>query len=327
MHPSWRDLVIEHLRSNPTQRKRFLESCGLHGFLLALSQAGGEAGERHWPLLLDKTDWQTLTRSINRVICSKDQASWTILSHLIQLPAIQDKTNTSGNKKAFFDEMLREVLNQIRIRWDDSETPAIATLLAWFYKLTELIHPLPHGPNLDRIWSSYLDSAQIEIAEFDSTQQDVSVNETTDLFHLARILSQNEPRFIRQINFPACCIEMAKTLVEKISGRAALELDFEHSDECDSEQTLLWEMKELLKTLSKELEELADDASQALEILTENYDRVQDVMMSLKEEEERKEKADEAKIQQRQPNRSSSNVVEWAGTARWVDIKEVFSDL
>ena len=61
VHPSWRDLVIEHLSSDPEARERFLHNCSVHGALLALSLGGGHRGERELPLLQCDGDWDALT--------------------------------------------------------------------------------------------------------------------------------------------------------------------------------------------------------------------------------------------------------------------------
>lgn len=325
MHPSWRDLVIDHLRKNSVQRKRFLDACGLNGFLLALSQAGGESGERRWPLLVDNEDWLILIRSVERVVRSKDQAAWSLLGHLIQKDGGSNRTK-ERNKTDRFDELLTEVLMQIKIRWDTDETPAIATLVSWFYKLSEKIHPLPHGPNLDRIWKAYWDAAESEVEAFEPNEIDGSVNETTELFQLGSIAQQNEPRFVRQICFPACCEDLANTLLEKMEERAALEIDFDHSDECDSETSLLWAMQQLTETILNQLPTLADRANPVLETLTDNYDRVNDLMSELKAKEDEKAEAEEEKLKQKRDSNSVPQAA-WVGTQRWISIEEVFSDL
>ena len=60
VHPSWRDLVIDELRTDAAARARFLRTCGVDGILLALSTEGGVAGERYLPLMLSDGDWDAL---------------------------------------------------------------------------------------------------------------------------------------------------------------------------------------------------------------------------------------------------------------------------
>lgn len=68
VHPSWRDLVIEHLAADAAARRAFLNACGLDGALLALSLDGGVAGERALPLLHEDADWDALTDRLRRLV-------------------------------------------------------------------------------------------------------------------------------------------------------------------------------------------------------------------------------------------------------------------
>src|SRR5919199_1032633 len=60
VHPSWRDLVIDELVLDRAARRRFLARAELDGVLLALAVAGGHAGDRVLPLLVDDGDWDLL---------------------------------------------------------------------------------------------------------------------------------------------------------------------------------------------------------------------------------------------------------------------------
>src|SRR4030095_17229964 len=60
MHPSYRDLVIEELIDNPSTRTTFLERTNITGIKLAISDTGGELGDRSLPLLVDKKEWELL---------------------------------------------------------------------------------------------------------------------------------------------------------------------------------------------------------------------------------------------------------------------------
>ncbi len=60
VHPSWRDLVIDELRGDPDARQRFLSASAVDGVTLAVSHAGGSAGERTLPLMIADADWDAL---------------------------------------------------------------------------------------------------------------------------------------------------------------------------------------------------------------------------------------------------------------------------
>src|SRR5438477_4215775 len=82
MHPSWRDLVIEQLVTDENAREHFLKNCGLPGFLLALSVAGGATGTRAMPLLCRREDSSALAPAAPRVLRSENEASAKILASL-----------------------------------------------------------------------------------------------------------------------------------------------------------------------------------------------------------------------------------------------------
>ncbi len=60
VHPSWRDLVIDELRDDADARRRFLSASAVDGVTLAVSRAGGIAGERTLPLMIADGDWDAL---------------------------------------------------------------------------------------------------------------------------------------------------------------------------------------------------------------------------------------------------------------------------
>jgi hypothetical protein len=67
VHPSWRDLVIDHVAADPESRRAFLRATELPGLELALSTGGGKAGERELPLLVDDEDWDALGDAVHRL--------------------------------------------------------------------------------------------------------------------------------------------------------------------------------------------------------------------------------------------------------------------
>ena len=70
MHPSYRDLVIEELSRDVAFRRNFLRTCSVNGLKLAVSEAGGAAGTRRFPLMVDKSAWTMLTQRAGELIRS-----------------------------------------------------------------------------------------------------------------------------------------------------------------------------------------------------------------------------------------------------------------
>ena len=68
VHPSWRDVAIDALADDADERQRFLHACEVDGLALALSVAGGAAGERSLPLLRTDADWDALADRLHDVL-------------------------------------------------------------------------------------------------------------------------------------------------------------------------------------------------------------------------------------------------------------------
>lgn len=82
VHPSWRDLVIDRLREDATERRSFLRRCGTYGALLALSGGGGVSGERELPLLIDDADWDALTDRLGELLRELEDATLRVCCSL-----------------------------------------------------------------------------------------------------------------------------------------------------------------------------------------------------------------------------------------------------
>jgi hypothetical protein len=80
VHPSWRDLIIEHVMEDEKDRQRFLEHTGIDGLILAVSSFGGATGTREFPLLRNE-------RAFSRSRCP-------------QSPRVQTRTWPMEHRKA-----------------------------------------------------------------------------------------------------------------------------------------------------------------------------------------------------------------------------------
>src|SRR5882757_9830620 len=116
MHPSWRDLVIDHLARDAASRQKFLSRCGLQGFLLALSSAGGATGERAIPLLVQPRDWQALSESLPTVLTSGPYASWSALT-TVHNAIVANKGAVPNDKQPRLLKLAEELLKHLNLSW------------------------------------------------------------------------------------------------------------------------------------------------------------------------------------------------------------------
>ena len=65
--------MIESLAEDAETRRHFLARCGVDGAALALSGAGGAAGERERPLLREDADWDALGDGLYRLCHELDE--------------------------------------------------------------------------------------------------------------------------------------------------------------------------------------------------------------------------------------------------------------
>lgn len=153
VHPSWRDLVIGRLQEDAAARREFLSRSGVHGIVLALSTAGGAAGERRLPLLLSDEDWDTLTDRLYTLI--PDLEPPELIAALTALGQTLDDLGDrepAGEARA----LARAVLGRTAALWDASRAliPLLA-LDAWL-SLAGRLDPRPAPPALSVTWVELL---------------------------------------------------------------------------------------------------------------------------------------------------------------------------
>jgi hypothetical protein len=261
MHPSWRDLVIDHLASDDQARETFLRRCGLQGFLLALSAAGGATGQRQSPLLLRAEDWDALIASVPRVMESERKAAASILAMLYEALQIREQGSASnGNKESVKLTSLTEtILTYLRERWNKNGVDS-ASLLDRYYSLSELLPSLPPSPNLQDTWKAFLADASANIKSFDPDQIEIRLSEFNEWMDLASTIRKNEPRFLRQVGFPNDFRTDFSELIPSLRQRAELEFDFDDADECREEQSRLEALATLAEKIALSFPHIADEA-------------------------------------------------------------------
>ncbi len=136
VHPSWRDLVIERLAADAGARRAFLGRAELDGMLLALSVAGGSAGTRSFPLLVEDGDWDLLTDRLVALVRELDDHD--ALRTLVALSAALDAVPRTGRDE--LEAVTDAVLATLQRRWCSVQRSSqrfvatavtVAALVAW----------------------------------------------------------------------------------------------------------------------------------------------------------------------------------------------------
>jgi hypothetical protein len=193
VHPSWRDLVIAELAEAAVARRRFLERCGVDGVLLALSVAGGAAGERVLPLLRDDGDWDTLIARVGEIAAGLDDASAIRL--LTSLSAAFD-ADLPERARAEVIAVAALALERVAAAWDDMHvTLGVGALEAWF-ALADRLPEQRSAPTVVRTWIELL-----PIAPVDPRSREALVR-LEEWLALAEVLGAFAPDQLERFGFP-----------------------------------------------------------------------------------------------------------------------------
>lgn len=247
MHPSWRDLVIDHLVTNAAARRSFLSRCGVNGVMLALSGGGGKEGTRNLPLLVEPEDWSALEKAALSILSTLSPFDIARL-----LSAVQDAlTRVSVVKRDDSDRLRIEqlahfTLNTVRQKWDQSATAIPFVPLQHYYEISLSLAPLHPSPQLQATWDESWEEAQGELSFVDIDSLETRSLQSWLL--LVDLLSENEPRFLRTVMFPQQFFESFSKFVNGLIDGVD---DFLPSDEADSIKEEIEKLKSITRLLQR----------------------------------------------------------------------------
>jgi hypothetical protein len=280
IHPSYRDLVVEQLSSDATLRARFLHSMDLEGLKLAVSQAGGKSGDRRLPLLVTDKDWDILAARtlelLNKLTVPQSISLLTVLrSATVDLKG-SDRTQLVG--------VLESCCREIRKKLDITAHPIRESHLRELFDATILIDPLPVMPKLGPTWKSATAAMRTTITKSNTGSYAVDAEVLHEWAKLAQLLSQNEPRFMRQVNFPDAFTGDMSQLLVIAQREAKIEEDFEDSERCLAEANRVSTLEEALKILGSLLPRSADKILELRSLLSSLEDQLRQQYRDLQPE-------------------------------------------
>jgi hypothetical protein len=193
VHPSWRDLVIEHLGSSPDARERFLRNCSVHGALLALSLGGGLRGERQLPLLRHDADWDALTDRLYTLVPELEPTELFGLFDALAL-TIDDASGTSTAPEA--NALAAGVLVRLAAVWTTTRKPTPLPPLEGWFTLAKRLSPRPQPPAIPITWAELLPTAPPRLSDRPSLER------FADWLTLADLLMDHDPQLLADLGFP-----------------------------------------------------------------------------------------------------------------------------
>jgi hypothetical protein len=144
VHPSWRDLVIDHLAQSPDRRRAFLHAAGLPGLELALSTAGGPTGARRLPLVTTDQDWDALGDTAHRMCLSLAQDDLARLLGAFETAIV----DADRRERAELEALGEMALTTVRRRLDQESVRIDPTLLERWQGLAGQLAEQPPRPDV-----------------------------------------------------------------------------------------------------------------------------------------------------------------------------------
>lgn len=192
VHPSWRDLVIEHLAADRAARARFLSASEPDGVSLALAVGGGSTGQRRLPLLREDADWDLLTDRVAHLIGDGDTLALAqILTALEAAVADIDGLGPAREARA----LASYTLDRIRRDWDQSHRVLDVHLLETWLGVAQRLRGKPELPNVARTWGELLPARAPELEQPDLERFDRWLG-------LAGVLKRFAPTVLDELAFP-----------------------------------------------------------------------------------------------------------------------------
>jgi hypothetical protein len=150
VHPSWRDLVIEELSHDTGARQGFLRACGVDGATLALSHAGGAAGERALPLLATDFDWDVLADRLHELL--RELEGQDLARVLLALADTLGVINEPGQQLEA-QSLAAHLLSATGRAWDQERRPLSVFLIDAWYTLNANVAEQATAPQLASTWA------------------------------------------------------------------------------------------------------------------------------------------------------------------------------
>lgn len=212
VHPSVRDMVIDHLMGDVAARRGFLRATGLDGIMLALSSEGGAAGDRLFPLLVDEEDWRAVTDRLNELPATLSDFDMGRLAALLADISRLALSDEGADHSTELRELAVIGLEATRQHWNDRGDPlGIYELRSFYGASANLLPPVP-GPDLTASWKASVDLVESGIS---SDIKDL-VDAADSWFDLAELMRLYEPRWLTGLHFPESHRPLLEAVLERI---------------------------------------------------------------------------------------------------------------
>ena len=272
VHPSYRDLVIEELSSDTAFRQGFLRTCSASGLKLAVSEAGGAAGNRRLPLMVDADDWTTLQQRAVDLI-RDDASTEESCDMLTSIAAVIESADDDQTRQRLVS-VLTAACETAREKWDAESTPLTGTQLLAYGDASTRLATLSKMPDLRASWD---DGDCCLHGELHREPPDIlNANRLEEWIDLVMAIHKTEPRFIAMRKFPVDYEEKILELLAQIENECAAE-DYDYPEDMQAEAERMNSLAKVADGLSefrgKHVEQANDLHNRLLVAASELHER------------------------------------------------------
>jgi len=246
-------MVIDYVAEAPTRRGAFLVRCGVEGFALALSSAGGAQGERQFPFLKTETDWNQLEQRAPKLIEELDDDGATGLLALVK--SLTSTTPIASGQAERIARCVQSLLEGVRDYWNRTRRPISS--LALFFEVSIKASSFVAGPDLRPTWNALVKDALEEIEDPDYYTSFIALQ---DLWDVSELIHENEPRFLKQIGFPDSVITVGRKALDEFEGYLDGDGSLQYRDDYEEELGQITSIEEHVAHIMKVFPTLAERA-------------------------------------------------------------------
>jgi hypothetical protein len=243
VHPSYRDLVIEELSNAGDMRRRFLEHMSLEGIKLAVSDTGGQFGDRKLPLMNSDGSWSCLHGRCVSLISENPVESSELLETLVA--AISECNEM--NERTKLTDILRA---KVRELWDSGQD-FYPEDFAGYCRASIVVQPLLPLPRIDKCWERTVGELEKEL-EFESTPLLLDLSPLSNFLDLIELSQKNEPRWLTQLKFPEAFSSHFARVFKRVDNEMKYAL-YDERDEDDMHREV-----EDMRSMAAQLERIAE---------------------------------------------------------------------
>jgi hypothetical protein len=307
IHPSYRDLVIEELERDAIASEQFLQHCSWVGLRLTLSVAGGDRGQRRYPLMTTDMSWTILQKRLI-VLLEETTANYQIYEILQTVRGSLTGTSGMEELRRRIAQIIKACCDTLRARLDQQQIELNSSILKEYFDMTMAIVPPPPMPNLYTLWRDLQSAFESALENADATLLDEEA--LSKWIAVIQIVLKADRRLLIQDGFPDRYDELIETLCNAVTVEADTSVTFPDDDTASSESDRFSSISNDLDELIPYFSHLEDKLQRAS---SDAYTRSRSIRESVRSSSE-----------SNQPNWSSQRSVTATPV---VDLERLFSDL